>query len=66
MASKYVYIAKLYDSISKEVARSPEDWKAFLIKSKTTGYACGSKELIAMRRKKPPFVTIELVCQPEK
>ena len=30
MASKYVYIAKLYDSISKEVARSPEDWKAFL------------------------------------
>ena len=38
----------------------------FFIKSKTTGYACGSKELIAMRRKKPPFVTIELVCQPEK
>ena len=38
----------------------------FTIKSKTTGYACGSKELIAMRRKKPPFVTIELVCQPEK
>ena len=38
----------------------------FLVKTKTTGYACGSKELIAMRRKKPPFVTIELVCQPEK
>lgn len=57
MASKYVYIAKLYDSISKEVARSPEDWKAFL-ETASNNYKLRFDENLLVYAQKPEATAV--------